>query len=61
MVINMYECCKTCHYFREVRKYPTYQEVLTHICLFHVIEENIDYVMETVENDMCECWLKLKE
>lgn len=57
----MHECCRTCHYFREVRKYPTYREVLTPVCMFHIVEEHIDYIMEVAENDMCECWMKLKE
>lgn len=50
------ECCKTCEYFCQVRKYPTYQEVLTNICVVMLVQENADYILEVKEHDMCECW-----
>ena len=57
----MDECCKNCHYFCEVRKHPTYQEVLTHICAYFIVEEQTDYILETTEHDMCECWTERKD
>ena len=54
------ERCKNCEYFCEVRKHPTYQEVLTHICVYFVVEDQSDYILEAKENDMCECWKERK-
>ena len=54
------ECCKTCEFFCKVRKYPTYQDVLTHICTYFIVTENDDYICEVTENDMCECWTERK-
>ena len=54
----MDECCKTCNYFCKVRKHPTYQGVLTHICVLFLVEEREDYIIEVSENDRCECWKK---
>ena len=50
------ECCETCRYFYSVRKWPTYEEVLTHICTCFLIDEGADYIIEVGENDMCECY-----
>ena len=55
------ECCKTCNFFCKVRKHPTYQEVLTHICTYFLVQEKADYILETTENDMCECWTERKD
>jgi hypothetical protein len=52
----MCECCETCRYFCEVKKRPFYQEVLTHICVLHLIEDHADYILEVTKNDVCECW-----
>ena len=52
------ECCKTCNYFCQVRKHPTYQEVLTNICVFFLVQDRENYILETTENDRCECWLE---
>lgn len=57
----MSECCGTCHYFCEVKKWPTFEEVLTHICILPVVEDGIDYILEAAENDVCECWKERKE
>ena len=57
----MKECCGTCNYCCEVRKHPTYQEVLTHICTFFLLQEGSGYIMEVTENDMCECYMEYKE
>lgn len=50
------ECCNTCEYFCKVRKYPIYQEVLTNVCVLFLVQDNEDYILETTEHDMCECW-----
>ena len=52
------ECCQTCHYFGAIRKHPTYQEVLTNVCLYFIVEHFKDYILEVKEHDMCECWTK---
>ena len=52
----MDECCKNCHFFCAVRKHPTYQEELTHICTYFLVQAERDYILETTEYDMCECW-----
>ena len=57
----MNECCGTCEYFCAVRKHPTYQEVLTHICTFFLLQDREDYIFETTENDVCECYCKRKD
>lgn len=57
----MNERCGTCNYFCAVRKFPTFQEVLTHVCVVALLEDNIDYILETTEYDMCECWKKREE
>lgn len=57
----MHERCETCRYFCEVKKHPIYQEVLTHICVLHLIEDHIDYILETTKDDICEGWTKLKK
>ena len=44
----MYECCKTCNYCCSVRKHPTYQEILTHICVFFLVQEGADYIPSVV-------------
>ena len=55
----MEESCKTCKFFCAVKKFPTYQEVLTHVCLLDVtVYNNKDYICEVSENDMCECYTK---
>ena len=54
----MYECCKTCNYCCSVRKHPTYQEILTHICVFFLVQEGADYILEITEDDVCECYSK---
>ena len=33
-------------------------EVLTHICVLHLLEYGVDCVLETSKNDRCECWEK---
>ena len=53
--------CGTCKYFCEVRKSPTYQEILTHICVLFIVEEGTDYIIETSENDICECYQEYKK
>lgn len=57
----MNECCGTCHYFCEVRRHPTYQDIITHICVYFLVEDNVDYILEITEHDMCECWKKREE
>ncbi len=57
----MDECCNNCYYCCAVRKYPTFQEVLTHICVLFVVEEQSDYIIETTGNDLCECWTERKD
>lgn len=57
----MAERCGTCNFFCEVRKSPTYQEVLTHICTYFLVTENEGYILEVSENDMCECWEERKD
>ena len=57
----MDECCGTCHYFCEVKKWPTFEEALTHICVLPLVHDGIDYIIEGNENDMCECYLKRQE
>lgn len=52
----MRDRCGTCRYFCGVRKHPTYQEILTHICTYFLLTEQSDYILETTENDVCECW-----
>jgi hypothetical protein len=54
----VYECCKTCNYCCSVRKHPTYQEILTHICVFFLVQEGADYILEVAEDDVCECYSK---
>lgn len=56
----MSECCKTCHYLGSIRKYPTYQDVLTNVCLYFIVEYFEDYILEVKEHDRCECWLERK-
>ena len=57
----MDECCKNCSYFYAVRKSPTYQEILTHICVFFLMTEKENYILETTDNDMCECYVERKD
>lgn len=57
----MDECCKTCTYYCEVRKKPTFQEILTHICVLWAVKDNEDYILETYEDDVCEAWVKRKD
>ena len=57
----MNERCETCNYFCKVRKHPTYQEVLTHICTLFLLTDGVDYILEVNENDVCECYKKRKE
>ena len=57
----MSECCGTCNYCCEVRKRPTYQEVLTHICVYFLLQEGSGYIMEVTEDDMYECYMEYKE
>ena len=52
------ECCKTCKYCCEVRKRPTYQEILTHICVGFLLQEGSDYILEVAEDDICEEYVK---
>ena len=52
----MNERCGNCEYYCAVRKYPTYEEVLTHICVLPLLQDGIDYILEICEHDMCECW-----
>ena len=54
----MIECCKTCHYLGSVRKYPIYQEVLTNVCLYFIVEDFEDYILEVKGHDVCECWTR---
>ena len=56
----MNEQCETCEYFRAVRKWPTYQEVLTHVCTFDICKNRNHYLSEVTKNDMCECYKKAK-
>ena len=55
------ECCKTCNYFGAVRQYPTYQKVLTNVCLYFLMTDFEDYILEVKEHDMCECWTRRRE
>lgn len=57
----MNECCKNCYFFRPVMKHPTYQEVLTHICDYFIVQEQAAYILETTENDVCECWTERRD
>jgi len=57
----MAECCKTCRFFCTVRKHPTYQEALTHICVYFLVKDNVDYILETTEYDRCECYAEREE
>lgn len=57
----MDERCGTCNYCCEVRKHPTYQEVLTHICVYFLLQDREDYILETTEYDVCECWSERKD
>ena len=52
------ECCNTCKYFCKIRKHPIYQEVLTNVCILFLVQNDKDYILETTEHDMCECWTK---
>ena len=52
----MDERCVTCEYFCEVKKYPIYKDVLTHICVYFLLVDKEDYILETTEDDRCECW-----
>lgn len=52
----MDECCGTCHYFAKVRKWPVFDEILTHICILSFIEDGREYITEAKESDRCECW-----
>lgn len=56
---NVTPCCGTCEHWFEVRRRPTYQDVLTHVCTY-AISNVIDYIIEVDENDMCECYMKRK-
>lgn len=56
----MDECCGTCNYFCKVRKWPTYEEVLTHICVLFLLQDKEDYILETTEYDVCECYSERK-
>ena len=57
----MDERCGTCNYCCEVRKHPTYQEVLTDICVYLLLQDREDYILETTEYDVCECWSERKD
>ena len=52
------ECCGNCNYFCKVRKASNRQEILTHICVLFLVQDKEDYVIETKEDEMCECWMK---
>ena len=52
----MDECCGTCNYFCKVKKWPVFDEVLTHICINPFVLSGTDYICEANENDRCECW-----
>ena len=41
----MDERCETCNYFCEVRKYPAYKDVLTHICVYFLLVDKEDYLL----------------
>lgn len=57
----MNECCKTCAFRCAVRKSPTYEEILTYICVYFLMTERADYLLETEDYDMCECYSKRKD
>ena len=57
----MNECCETCSYCCAVRKHPTYQEILTHICVFFLLHDHEDYILEIDGYDVCECYSERKE
>ena len=57
----MNECCKTCNYCCEVRKFPVYQEVLTKVCIYHVITSYERYILEVNDNDRCECYMERED
>ena len=57
----MKKCCKTCNYCFAVKKRPVYQEVLTLICTFFLLQENSGCIMEVDDDDVCECYVEYKE
>lgn len=58
----MNECCKTCNYCFEVRNRSTnYQDVLTKICVLHLLQSGDGYILEVSDTDRCECYMKYVE
>ena len=57
----MDECCATCNYCCEVKAWPTFENVLTHVCVFHLVEWKVGYITESSPYDRCECWKKREE
>ena len=50
------ECCRTCHYFCKVRKWPVFDEILTNVCVLSLMKFGVYCIDEVTENDMCECY-----
>lgn len=57
----MKESCKTCKYCCEVKKFPTYKEVLTKICVLLLLQEGDPYILEVTDDSTCECYMEYKE
>lgn len=57
----MNDCCKTCNFCCEVRKRPLYKEVLTKICVLHLLQSGDAYILEVTDDDKCECYIEYKE
>lgn len=57
----MNECCKTCNYCCEVKKFPIYQEVLTKICVLHLLQSGEAYIVEVTDDSRCECYMEYKK
>ena len=58
----MNECCKTCNYCCEVReRSSSYRNILTKICVLHLLQSGDAYILEVDDKDICECYVKYKE
>ena len=57
----MNKYCNNCNFFCAVRKWSTYEKILTHVCTYFLVTEKEDYIPEVTEYDMCECWTERKD
>jgi hypothetical protein len=48
------DCCKNCAYCAEVRKWPLYNTIVTKCCIYYVLTERSDYILEVTDTDRCE-------